>query len=62
LSFWLLWELYTYFTHPLSFKVLPQQHLRSTTLAFFGLSLPWLLSSLAAAWWVTRPAAGSLPK
>lgn len=51
---WLLWELYTWVFNPLSIRVLPRQHFVTTTLAFFGLSLPWLLSSVAAAWWLGR--------
>ncbi|AII52837.1 hypothetical protein [Hymenobacter sp. APR13] len=59
---WVLWELLIFCTEPLAFKILPPQHLQSTVPAFFGLSLPWLLSSGATAWWVTRPAAASRPK
>ena len=51
---WLLWELYTWIFNPLSIRVLPHQHFVTTTLAFFGLSLPWLVSSMGAAWWLGR--------
>ncbi|WBA40318.1 hypothetical protein [Hymenobacter canadensis] len=59
---WVLWELLISVIDPQLLQVMPLHHLWATILAFFGLSLPWLLSSGAAAWWVTRPAAASRPK
>ncbi|RSK51432.1 hypothetical protein [Hymenobacter rigui] len=45
---WLLWELYTLATSPLAFRMLPEQHWQSSSIAFFGQSLPWLISAVAA--------------
>ncbi|MBC6696764.1 hypothetical protein [Hymenobacter sp. BT190] len=58
---WLLWEIFAGLVMPHVFQELPLRHFLSTTIAFFGLSLPWLLSSLAAAWWVTQPRLLSQP-
>lgn len=57
-GFWLLWQAWTYYSTPFVFGVLPRQHLRDTGFYFFGLSLPWLLTSVAAAWWLHRGLVG----
>lgn len=54
LGFWILWQLYLWLDPPISnlFAIPKMQHPKSSLWLFFILSLPWLLSSVAAAWWV----------
>lgn len=56
--FWGLWRLYQQsgLAVPFVFDVPIMQRTDGSLILFFGMSLPWLVASVAAAWWLQKAA------